>query len=153
MPTLYQQDFNVTLIADTAAAATVLTAESLGTLHEAQVQSLRCQRMGARIIFRRWTHQSTVGSALHNCYRATSQLTFFVTLACPSFTEASFPLIMCREYVHRDPSVLLKEPHGPGKVDVSLFAGVRYNCRIFLLNKKVVHIRPKTALADDGNYR
>ncbi|CAL8465594.1 g5130 [Coccomyxa elongata] len=31
--------------------------------------------------------------------------------------------------------------------------GVRYNCRIFLLNGKVLFIRPKLAMADDGNYR
>lgn len=31
--------------------------------------------------------------------------------------------------------------------------GVRYNCRVILLNKKVVMIRPKVFLADDGNYR
>lgn len=31
--------------------------------------------------------------------------------------------------------------------------GVRYNCRVFLLNQRVCHIRPKIALADDGNYR
>eukprot|EP01124_Arcella_intermedia_P021625 TRINITY_DN3064_c0_g1_i3.p1 TRINITY_DN3064_c0_g1~~TRINITY_DN3064_c0_g1_i3.p1 ORF type:complete len:865 (-),score=231.12 TRINITY_DN3064_c0_g1_i3:2-2596(-) len=30
---------------------------------------------------------------------------------------------------------------------------VRYNCRVFLLNRKIVMIRPKLALADDGNYR
>ena len=31
--------------------------------------------------------------------------------------------------------------------------GVRYNCRVFLLNQKVVMIRPKMFLANDGNYR
>lgn len=31
--------------------------------------------------------------------------------------------------------------------------GVRYNCRIFLLNGKVLLIRPKLDLANDGNYR
>ncbi len=31
--------------------------------------------------------------------------------------------------------------------------GVRYNCRIFCLNRKIVLIRPKIYLADDGNYR
>eukprot|EP01117_Protostelium_nocturnum_P009804 TRINITY_DN3500_c2_g1_i3.p1 TRINITY_DN3500_c2_g1~~TRINITY_DN3500_c2_g1_i3.p1 ORF type:complete len:535 (-),score=147.62 TRINITY_DN3500_c2_g1_i3:665-2125(-) len=30
---------------------------------------------------------------------------------------------------------------------------VRYNCRIFLLNGKIVFIRPKLYLANDGNYR
>jgi NAD+ synthase (glutamine-hydrolysing) len=34
-----------------------------------------------------------------------------------------------------------------------LHAGVRYNCRIFLLNRRVLFIRPKMALAIDGNYR
>ena len=34
-----------------------------------------------------------------------------------------------------------------------LHRGVRYNCRIFLLNKKVLLIRPKMDMADDGNYR
>jgi hypothetical protein len=31
--------------------------------------------------------------------------------------------------------------------------GVRYNCRVFLLNGQVLLIRPKMHLADDGNYR
>ncbi|KAF6005418.1 glutamine-dependent NAD [Cyanidiococcus yangmingshanensis] len=30
---------------------------------------------------------------------------------------------------------------------------VAYNCRVLLLNRRVVLIRPKLALADDGNYR
>ncbi|CAE7848641.1 NADSYN1, partial [Symbiodinium microadriaticum] len=31
--------------------------------------------------------------------------------------------------------------------------GIRYNCRVFCLNRKIVLIRPKVHLADDGNYR
>ena len=31
--------------------------------------------------------------------------------------------------------------------------GVRYNCRVYLLDGKVLFIRPKMAMADDGNYR
>lgn len=34
-----------------------------------------------------------------------------------------------------------------------LHNGVRYNCRVFCLNKKILLIRPKMWLADDGNYR
>ena len=34
-----------------------------------------------------------------------------------------------------------------------LFNNVRYNCRVLCLNKKIVLIRPKMYLADDGNYR
>ena len=34
-----------------------------------------------------------------------------------------------------------------------LHASVRYNCRVYLLNRKVVLIRPKIFLANDGNYR
>ena len=30
---------------------------------------------------------------------------------------------------------------------------VRYNCRIFILDRKILHIRPKMCMADDGNYR
>eukprot|EP01130_Rhizamoeba_saxonica_P017339 TRINITY_DN8375_c0_g1_i1.p1 TRINITY_DN8375_c0_g1~~TRINITY_DN8375_c0_g1_i1.p1 ORF type:complete len:738 (-),score=143.11 TRINITY_DN8375_c0_g1_i1:13-2226(-) len=30
---------------------------------------------------------------------------------------------------------------------------VRYNCRVFILNRKIVLIRPKLCMADDGNYR
>jgi NAD+ synthase (glutamine-hydrolysing) len=30
---------------------------------------------------------------------------------------------------------------------------VRYNCRVILLNRKIVTIRPKMSLASDGNYR
>ena len=41
-------------------------------------------------------------------------------------------------------------------VDVGLPAthrGVRYNCRAFCLDGRVLLVRPKAALADDGNYR
>ena len=31
--------------------------------------------------------------------------------------------------------------------------GVRYNCRIFMLDRKIILIRPKLCLANDGNYR
>ncbi len=34
-----------------------------------------------------------------------------------------------------------------------MHAGVRYNCRVFCLDRKIVFIRPKLFLADDGNYR
>ncbi|KAG1675369.1 hypothetical protein FOA52_012288 [Chlamydomonas sp. UWO 241] len=34
-----------------------------------------------------------------------------------------------------------------------LHRGVAYNCRVFLLDRKVLLIRPKTAMANDGNYR
>ena len=34
-----------------------------------------------------------------------------------------------------------------------LFEGVRYNCRVFCLNRQILLIRPKIYLADDGNYR
>ena len=34
-----------------------------------------------------------------------------------------------------------------------LFHGVRYNCRILCYNERILLIRPKTALADNGNYR
>jgi NAD+ synthase (glutamine-hydrolysing) len=34
-----------------------------------------------------------------------------------------------------------------------LHKNVRYNCRVFCLNRKIVLIRPKISLADDGNYR
>lgn len=30
--------------------------------------------------------------------------------------------------------------------------GTKYNCRVFCLNRKIVYIRPKTFLANDGNY-
>ncbi len=30
--------------------------------------------------------------------------------------------------------------------------GVRYNCAVFVLNGKIVGLRPKKILADDGNY-
>lgn len=31
--------------------------------------------------------------------------------------------------------------------------GVRYNCRVFIVDGKITFVRPKRALADDGNYR
>jgi hypothetical protein len=32
-------------------------------------------------------------------------------------------------------------------------AGVLYNCRVFMLNRSILLIRPKLHLANDGNYR
>ena len=34
-----------------------------------------------------------------------------------------------------------------------MLGSVRYNCRIYLLEGKILLIRPKISLADDGNYR
>lgn len=34
-----------------------------------------------------------------------------------------------------------------------LHHNVRYNCRVFCLDKRIILIRPKAYLADDGNYR
>jgi len=34
-----------------------------------------------------------------------------------------------------------------------LFRGTRYNCRVLALNRRVLLVRPKTAMADNGNYR
>lgn len=34
-----------------------------------------------------------------------------------------------------------------------LHGGVRYNCRVLCYNRKLLLIRPKTAMADNGNYR
>lgn len=31
--------------------------------------------------------------------------------------------------------------------------GVRYNCRVFILDQRILLVRPKICLADDGNYR
>jgi NAD+ synthase (glutamine-hydrolysing) len=33
------------------------------------------------------------------------------------------------------------------------YKGVRYNCRIICYHRQILLIRPKTAMADDGNYR
>ncbi|KAI7835944.1 hypothetical protein COHA_010177 [Chlorella ohadii] len=52
---------------------------------------------------------------------------------------------------------LLRGGHTDGIVcDVGMpvmHRGVRYNCRVFLLNRRVLLIRPKLHLANDGNYR
>jgi NAD+ synthase (glutamine-hydrolysing) len=54
-------------------------------------------------------------------------------------------------------AVLLRDGHAEGiVVDVgapAVHRGVRYNCRVFLLGRKVLLIRPKLHLANDGNYR
>ena len=34
-----------------------------------------------------------------------------------------------------------------------LFRGARYNCRFLCLNRRILLVRPKLALADNGNYR
>ena len=34
-----------------------------------------------------------------------------------------------------------------------LHSGVRYNCRVLCYNRKILLVRPKVALADNGNYR
>ena len=54
-------------------------------------------------------------------------------------------------------AVLLREGHTDDiVVDVGMpviHRGVRYNCRVFLLNRRILLIRPKLHLANDGNYR
>jgi NAD+ synthase (glutamine-hydrolysing) len=54
-------------------------------------------------------------------------------------------------------ALLLEGPLTEGIVcDVGmpvLHCGVRYNCRVFLLNHRILLIRPKKNLANDGNYR
>ena len=52
--------------------------------------------------------------------------------------------------------LLQDESLGDIVVDVGMpviHRGVRYNCRVFLLDGKVLLIRPKMHLANDGNYR
>jgi NAD+ synthase (glutamine-hydrolysing) len=34
-----------------------------------------------------------------------------------------------------------------------IFNSVRYNCQVFCLNHKIIMIRPKMSLANDGNYQ
>ena len=34
-----------------------------------------------------------------------------------------------------------------------LFGSIRYNCRVLCMDRKILLIRPKTAMADGGNYR
>ena len=34
-----------------------------------------------------------------------------------------------------------------------MYKNVKYNCRVIFLNKKIILIRPKRFLANDGNYR
>lgn len=34
-----------------------------------------------------------------------------------------------------------------------LYSGTRYNCRVLCYNRKILLVRPKVALADNGNYR
>jgi NAD+ synthase (glutamine-hydrolysing) len=34
-----------------------------------------------------------------------------------------------------------------------LYNGCRYNCRVLCYNHRILTVRPKSALADDGNYR
>jgi NAD+ synthase (glutamine-hydrolysing) len=59
----------------------------------------------------------------------------------------------CWESIH---ALLTSDATDDMLVDVGmplLHKGVRYNCRLFLLNRRVVLIRPKLFLAMDGNYR
>ncbi len=101
--------------------------------------------MAARTIFRSWTLWSTAGNVWPSCLGAATQRTFSVMSACLSSIAVCWQIDF------------------PGCVHFAVFvraaliwqgcAGVRYNCRIFLLNGKVLFIRPKLAMADDGNYR
>jgi len=31
--------------------------------------------------------------------------------------------------------------------------GIKYNCRVFVYDRRIVLVRPKMAMANDGNYR
>ena len=61
----------------------------------------------------------------------------------------------CQPYVQAQ--ALVRDGFTDGIVcDVGLpvmHRGVRYNCRLFMLNGKLLLLRPKQNLADDGNYR
>lgn len=59
----------------------------------------------------------------------------------------------CWESIH---AILSCDATDDMLVDVGMplvHRGVRYNCRLFLLNRRVLLIRPKMCLAMDGNYR
>lgn len=68
------------------------------------------------------------------------------------------PMFLAAGHSERQQQLSIQSRRHAGSMkDVSeiLFrpAGVRYNCRIFLLDGRVLFIRPKLAMADDGNYR
>lgn len=62
---------------------------------------------------------------------------------------SSLSRILCMTVTHA-------EAYGDILIDLGmplLHRGVRYNSRVFILNGRILFIRPKLYLADDGNYR
>ena len=63
-------------------------------------------------------------------------------------------------YLHCEQSLatILKDPELTYNIlcDIGMpvmYRGARYNCRVFCMNGKILLIRPKIYMADDGNYR
>lgn len=95
------------------------------------------------------------------------------------FAHSSSALALCSEQVRSGSSMLLQQDlqaaqqqhcadsaplllvsHPLSDADTTIvivccvcLSGVMYNCRVLLLDKKVLLIRPKLHLANDGNYR
>ena len=68
----------------------------------------------------------SMATCLHSLYESNLCCAERLAVCCPENIKCN-PLCFCR--------------------------GVRYNCRVFLLNRKIIYIRPKLSMADDGNYR
>lgn len=80
--------------------------------------------------------------------------------------ELEIPGYGCEDHFHEQDTIdhsweclmeLVTEGYSDGIViDVGMpviHKGVRYNCRVFILDRRILLIRPKLNLANDGNYR
>lgn len=93
-------------------------------------------------------------------------ISFFITTSLQLGPELEVPGYGCEDHFTEIDTVdhsweviaqLLQQGHTEGLVvDVGapcVHRGVRYNCRVFMLDGRVLLIRPKIYLAGDGNYR
>jgi NAD+ synthase (glutamine-hydrolysing) len=113
--------------------------------------------MAVRIISSRATHSGTAGNSFnptqqrqscpnHNPILCVNTAKYVIFWSLKTF-------FLCRESI----AEILRSDYTEGILcDIGLpvlHKGVRYNCRIFLLNRRIILIRPKLFLANDGNYR
>ena len=77
---------------------------------------------------------------------------YYHLLPSPTYTTHTsfFPVYLFALYPLSSRTLLIYSWH-PGMPVAH--KNVRYNCRVYVLNRKVIAIRPKMFLAADGNYR
>ena len=94
-----------------------------------------------------WTHYVTAASSF-------STHVFMFHLMLYAFFSVNYSVSICRWECLKD--ILTGDYTDNILCSIGMpviFNSVRYNCQVFCLNHKIIMIRPKMSLANDGNYR